>query len=706
MITQTEQALGQLLAESESLPLMGIVGAPLRFGQQLYNCAVVFSAGKICGVVPKTYLANYREFYEKRHFAAGYQLGEAVWESELPGAAQAPVGPQIFRPTQVPHLRVGVEVCEDLWVPISPSSHLALNGANLICNLSSSPVTVGRADRRKLLCQAASAKNICAYLYAAAGNGESANDLSWDGQTLIYANGQLLAETERFPRSAQASLADINLRDLDNQRQQTGSFADNAFVEGEGSLPSTPVAWSAETWFMQLASTGGQTGQIAEAGQVREADQRAGMNQVVSAGSISEVDLGSAIGQATGADLAPRTGQISGLTPAADAETSVNAENKGAVNQTLAQLIPPVDRFPFVPNDLAQLDQDCSEAYRIQVYGLVRRCEAIGNPKLVIGISGGLDSTHALIVAARSLDLLGQPRSQIKAYTLPGFATSATTKANAYRLCESLGIKCKEIDIRPAAQQILSDLGHPYAQGQQDYDVTFENVQAGLRTDYLFRLANHLGGIVVGTGDLSELALGWCTYGVGDHMSHYSVNPGVPKTLIQHLIRWVAKRELFGAGCSQVLLDILNTEISPELIPSAPGQKIQSTQDKIGPYELHDFFLYYLLRGTAPRDIAYLADQAWSNKQRGDWPDGIEVDQRHQYNLGTIVHWLEQFYRRFAAAQFKRTCVPNGPKVSSGGSLSPRGDWRMPADVNLAAWRSELAQLRNELGIDTAELGQ
>ena len=310
----------------------------------------------------------------------------------------------------------------------------------------------------------------------------------------------------------------------------------------------------------------------------------------------------------------------------------------------------------------------------------------------MIGVSGGLDSTHALIVAAKACERLGLPRTAILAYTMPGFATSAETKAAAIALMEALGVTWAELDIRPSATQMLTDLGHPFARGEPVHDTTFENVQAGLRTDYLFRLANQQDAIVIGTGDLSELALGWCTYGVGDQMSHYNVNAGVPKTLIQHLIRWVAASGQFGEGVSVTLLSILATEITPELVPVAAGEKPQSTEAKVGPYELQDFNLYYTLRhGFRPSKIAYLALMAWEDPARGDWPVGLPIDKRRTYDLPVIRSWLQVFLRRFFAfAQFKRSAMPNGPKVSHGGSLSPRGDWRAPSDGNATAWLAEL----------------
>jgi len=351
-----------------------------------------------------------------------------------------------------------------------------------------------------------------------------------------------------------------------------------------------------------------------------------------------------------------------------------------------------IERFPFVPSDTAQLEHDCYEAYNIQVSGLAQRLRAIGVKRVVIGISGGLDSTQALIVCAQAFDLLGLPRSGILAYTMPGFATSDHTKDNAWRLMRALGATAAELDIRPAAKQMLQDIGHPYSTGHSLYDVTFENVQAGLRTDYLFRLANHHNGIVIGTGDLSELALGWCTYGVGDQMAHYNVNAGVPKTLIQHLIRWTIGSRQFAPDVLKTLDAILGTEISPELVPVGEGQIPQSTEAKIGPYALQDFTLFYTLRyGFLPSKIAFMALHAWEDAGHGDWPPHFPPERRKAYGLAEIRQWMEVFLRRFFAfSQFKRSAMPNGPKVSAGGSLSPRGDWRAPSDGNAVAWLEDL----------------
>jgi NAD+ synthase (glutamine-hydrolysing) len=355
-----------------------------------------------------------------------------------------------------------------------------------------------------------------------------------------------------------------------------------------------------------------------------------------------------------------------------------------------------VQRFPYVPASAVERDALCYEAYNIQVHGLAKRLGASGIQRIVIGVSGGLDSTQALLAAAQTMDRLGLPRTNILAYTMPGFATSSETRDNAWALMCALGVTAEEIDIRPSCEQMLRDLGHPYADGKPVYDVTFENVQAGERTSHLFRLANHHGGLVLGTGDLSEIALGWSTYGVGDQMSHYNVNASVPKTLIQYLIRWVIATGQFDAATNQTLQAILDTEISPELVPVGEtdgngGVGIQSTEAKIGPYELQDFNAFHITRyGLKPSKVAFLAWHAWRDRDTGEWPDNLPPARRNQYDLATIKHWLTVFCRRFfQTSQFKRTCMPNGPKVGAG-SLSPRGDWRAPSDSEPDVWLEEL----------------
>jgi NAD+ synthase (glutamine-hydrolysing) len=603
LLDGVEAAVADIVAASVDLSPLLLVGAPLRHAGALYNCALAIHRGRLLGAVPKLHLPNYREFYEPRHFAPG----ERTMGGEITvGGLTAPFGPDLlYAADDVADFIVHAEICEDIWVPVPPSSQAALAGATVLANLSASNITIGKAEARRLLCASQSARCVAAYLYAAAGAGESTTDLAWDGQASIFENGATLAETVRFPAASQFAIADIDLDMLRHERMQMGSFDTNRRRN-----PAT---------FRRIAFR-----------------------------------------------LDPPPGDI-GL------------ERR-------------IERYPFVPADPARLEQDCYEAYHIQVSGLAQRLRAIDSRRVVIGVSGGLDSTHALIVCGRALDLLGLPRGNILAYTMPGFATSAHTKDNAIRLMQALGVTWRELDIRPAAQRMLSDIGHPFARGEPVYDVTFENVQAGLRTDYLFRLANHHRGIVVGTGDLSELALGWCTYGVGDQMAHYNVNAGVPKTLIQHLIRWVVSSHQFSPEVGATLDAILATEISPELIPTKEGETPQSTEAFIGPYSLQDFNLYYTLRhGMVPSKIAFLALHAWSDAAQGEWPPGYPQDRRAAYDLPTIRKWLELFLRRFFAfSQFKRSAMPNGPKVSAGGSLSPRGDWRAPSDGNANTWLAEL----------------
>ena len=611
LLDAVERGIVSIVEASASLMSILVVGAPLRHGARIYNCAVVIHSGRVLGVVPKSYMPNYREFYEGRHFASGAGV---IGQEIAVGPMRTPFGTDLlFEAEDVTGLTIGVEICEDMWIPVTPASELALAGCTVIANLSGSPITIGRARSRAVLCQSTSARCLAAYVYAAAGAGESTTDLAWDGQTSIYENGVLLAEGERFRQSGQVTLADVDLDLLRQERALMGTFDDNR-------------------------------------------RQRQGSHQESHRASFRKITFA----------LEPPM-------------TDIGFHRK-------------VERFPFVPSDESLLEQDCYEAYNIQVAGLVQRIRATGVKRVVIGVSGGLDSTHALIVAAKAIDLLGLPRTNILAYTMPGFATGSESKTNALALMRSLQTSCEELDIRPAAIQMLKDIGHPYGEGEPAYDITFENVQAGLRTDYLFRLANHHGGIVIGTGDLSELALGWCTYGVGDQMAHYNVNAGVPKTLIQHLIRWVISSKQFSDDVNRTLGSILAAEISPELVPVAPGEKPQSTEAAIGPYELQDFNLFYTLRyGFRPSKIAFLALRAWREVSEGEWPPAFPPDRRKAYALGDIRHWLEVFlWRFFAFSQFKRSAMPNGPKVSSGGSLSPRGDWRAPSDASAAAWLEDL----------------
>ena len=612
LLDAAETALAELAAASakENLPLL-LVGMPVRAEGRLFNCAAVVYRGRLLGVVPKSYLPNYREYYEKRHFASGRR---AVADRVLLAGQEAPFGNDlIFTAENFPDFQLHVEICEDLWTPVPPSTWAALAGATVLANLSASNVTIGKADFRRALCAAQSGRCVAAYLFAAAGPGESTTDLAWDGQALIYENAELLAEAPRFPQEGQLITADVDLERLRQDRVRLTSFHDAAGDHRE-----------------RLRTL-----------------RRIGLTLDLPAGEIA--------------------------------------------------LDRRVDRFPYVPPEPELLDERCYEAYEIQVHGLKKRLEATGIEKLVIGVSGGLDSTQALIVSAKTLDRLGLPRGNILAYTLPGFATSERTRANALELMTAMRVTAGEIDIRPSAQQMLADIGHPAAEGEPVHDVTYENVQAGERTSHLFRLANRHGGMVVGTGDLSELALGWNTYGVGDQMSHYNVNTSVPKTLIQHLIRWAIDSGQFGEGTSRVLASVLDTEISPELVPGNGGEGVgdgpaQSTEEVVGPFDLQDFHLYFVTRyGFRPSKIAFLAHHAWGDRERGEWPPNLPADKRREYDLPAIKKWLRIFLRRFFAfSQFKRSASPNGPKVGSGGSLSPRGDWRAPSDSEAAAWLDEL----------------
>jgi len=583
-------ALRKLVDASEELMPVLVVGAPLMGERALFNTAVVVHRGRVLGVVPKSYLPEYREYYEKRQFrAARDAIGDQI---RLLGN-DVPFGSKLlFVCRDLENFTLHVEICEDLWSPIPPSTYGAMAGATVIANLSASNITVGKADYRRLLCQSQSGRTFTGYLFTAAGEGESTTDLAWDGQALICENGDLVAEAERFAKEEQLIYADIDLDRIVADRASSSSFADGIHDHREA---------------------------------------LAGMRTI-------EFELGADVGAAA------------------------------------VPLRRTIERFPYVPADPATRAERCEEVYNIQVRGLETRMRATGIEKVVIGVSGGLDSTHALIVAARAVDRLGLPRANVL-----GEVTSS------------------EIDIRPSATQMLEDLDHPAAGGEAAYDVTYENVQAGERTSHLFRLANFHRGLVLGTGDLSELALGWSTYGVGDQMSHYNVNASVPKTLIQFLLRWAIETEQFGPAASEVLGAVVELEISPELIPredpdaDEPGADSESV---VGPYELQDFFLYYILRfGHRPSKVAFLADYVWGRRDAGGWPELIPGHRRNEYSLPEIKHWLEVFLDRFfRTSQFKRSALPNAPKVGSGGSLSPRGDWRAPSDSTAAAWLSELRE--------------
>ncbi len=614
LLGAVEAAVARVVQASNELRPVLLVGAPLTRNGRLYNCAVVISRGRVLGVVPKSFLPNYREYYEKRWFAPG--AGIVGSEIDVAGTT-VPFGTDLrFVAGDHDAFDFHVEICEDLWSPTPPSSIGALAGALILTNLSASNIVIGKARDRLLLCAAQSMRTMSAYVYSAAGPGESTTDLAWDGQGMVHELGELIVHSQRFSTEPELVVGDVDAARIRLERMRTGTFNDAAVANDHP-----------ETRFRVVRFD-------------HHGDGPRGV-----------------------ADSLCRT----------------------------------VARFPFVPDDRERLDADCYEAFNIQVEGLVTRYRATGGENLVIGVSGGLDSTHALIVAAKAMDRLGLDRSRILGYTMPGFATSDTTKSNAWALMRALGVTAEEIDIRPAARQLLSDMGHPFASGEPVYDVAFENVQAGLRTDYLFRLANDNDGFVIGTGDLSEIALGWSTYGVGDQMSHYNVNPGVPKTLIQHLIRWCVSSDQFDDETDRILLAILDTVISPELVPAHENAgtdepAMQSTEDRIGPYELHDFFLHHIARqGLAPSKVAFLAWHAWRDADAGRWPEGFPDDGKHEYTLEQIQGWLREFlWRFFGFSQFKRSAMPNGPKVSGGGSLSPRGDWRAPSDGTAAPFIAEL----------------
>jgi NAD+ synthase (glutamine-hydrolysing) len=623
LLDACEAALLVIVEASATIDAIAIVGLPLRVDHRLFNCAAVVAQGRLLGLVPKSYLPNYGEFYEARQFnAASTALATAIDF----GGQLVPFGADLlFQVRNMPLLTLHVEICEDVWVPIPPSSYAALAGATVLVNLSASNITIGKSDYRHRLVDIQSARCIAAYLYSSAGIGESTTDLAWDGQALIYEAGEALAQSERFANRSHTIMADVDLERISRERMRQTTFGDS--VQQHHAVLSR---WRTVTFDLPVP---------------------------LSARGLRRT----------------------------------------------------IERFPYVPADTARLDERCHEVFNIQVQSLVQRLEATGIRKVVIGVSGGLDSTHALLVMAQTMDRLGLPRANILGFTMPGFATSERTLAQSHALMAAIGCTAREVDIRPSCRQMLADLGHPFANGEPQYDITFENVQAGERTSHLFRLANFHQAIVAGTGDLSELALGWCTYGVGDHMSHYNVNASVPKTLIKHLVRWVSDKGHLGAQGSDVLRAILATEVSPELVPHAgpsdtphdaatadesADQPGQSTEASVGPYELQDFHLYYTLRyGFRPAKVAFLAHAAWHDRTLGAWPQDV-ANPRNQYTLGEIGRHLGTFLDRFfRTSQFKRSCVPNAPKVGSGGSLSPRGDWRAPSDSESVVWLEDLKKI-------------
>ena len=610
LLDACERALLSLAAEGAALGPVAVIGLPLRATDgALYNVAALVQGGQVLGVVPKAYLPNYREFEEARWFRPGLEVPPGT--TLALGGASVPFGMDLVFPTPLPGLVVGVEICEDNWVQSPPSERLVSAGATLLCNLSGSPFTVGKAELRRLLARSSSDRGKCAYVYVAAGPGESSTDVAFDGDAFVCENGNLLAESRRFRREDQLVVQDIDLESLAFERRSTTTFGDCA------------------------------------------REHAAAFRRV-------------------------------------EAEA---VEPEGLVRN--------VSPTPFLPSDPATLATRCWEIFEIQSNALATRMAAIGegerSPRLVLGVSGGLDSTQAALVAAAALDLADRPRTDLLCVTMPGFGTTEGTRGNAETMARALGAEFREIGVSAASRTVLEAVGHPAAEGVDDVeslverlretpalgDVTLENVQARLRTLVLMTLANDTGGIVVGTGDLSEKALGWSTY-AGDHIAMYDVNAGVPKTLIQFVIRWVANER--GATWSdsetlrETLFAILDTPISPELLPAdASGEIAQLTEETIGPYELHDFFLYHLVRhGARPERILDLARAAFPEERHDD---------------AALVRWLTTFVRRFFTQQFKRSCTADGPKVGSV-ALSPRGDWRMPSDAKPDAWLAAIDRWR------------
>lgn len=594
LLDECESALLSLVSASATYDPLIVTGLPLMLSGRLFNCAAVIQGGRLLGLVPKTYLPNNGEFYEKRHFSPAKELQHQY--INICNQTVAIGNDILFRCQENPDAIIAVEICEDLWAPVTPSSWLAMAGATIICNPSASSAIIGKPEYRQLLLKSTSARLLSAYIYSGAGQGESTTDLAWDGHALIAENGQILQENERFDASGSLIISDIDVEKLQLERMRNSSFKDCSAEHNSETRKFRTVEFNI---------------------------------------------------------------------------TRVKADEP---------LLRDVARFPFVPDSPTVRLQRCQEVLNIQIQGLATRVQSCGIERLVVGVSGGLDSTLALIVACKVFDRLSISRSNIIACTMPGYATSDSTKNNALDLMKTLGVGAREIDIKPSCLQMFKDIGHPFAHGEKLYDITFENVQAGERTSHLFRLANANNALVVGTGDLSELALGWCTYGVGDHMSHYNPNASVPKTLVRYLINWFIDNNEFGDKASKILRGIVDGQISPELVPGDDNSEpAQITEDTVGPYELQDFNLYYLLRyGFRPSKVAYLSWCAWG-KGKG------------RYDFATIKKWLAVFIKRFfGQSQFKRSCVPDSPKVGSGGALSPRGDWRAPSDVSAEIWLNQL----------------
>ena len=579
LIRGAEEALGRILEETKDLDLVAAVGLPIAHENKLYNCAAVIHKGDVLGLVPKTYIPNYGEFYEERWFAS-----ETLAETRLPlaGGWTVLISRNIWSCKAIPNLTIGVEICEDLWAVEPPSGKLAAAGATVILNLSASDEVVGKAAYRRQLVQSQSARCCCAYVYADAGEGESTTDLVFAGHNIIAENGTILAE-DRYHTGL--TVTEIDVDKLAYERRRVSTFPHGCLNNAPGEAP----VWRSEF----------------------------------------------------------------------------------SLDMTDTPLTRPIAKNPFVPADDTQRAERCEDILTIAALGLKKRLEHIGNAKCVLGLSGGLDSTLAALITARALDLLGRPRTDLLCVTMPCFGTTQRTRSNAEVLAEKLGAQLRTVDITKAVTQHFADIG----QDPETHDVTYENAQARERTQVLMDLANQCGGLVIGTGDLSELALGWCTYN-GDQMSMYAVNASIPKTLVRHLVAYAADTSE-DAALAATLRDILATPVSPELLPPEDGKISQKTEDIVGPYELHDFFLYYIVRwGFAPRKVLRLAEYAF----------------QEDYDRATILKWLKTFYKRFFAQQFKRSASPDGPKVGTV-DLSPRGSWRMPSDAVSRLWLEELEGL-------------
>jgi NAD+ synthase (glutamine-hydrolysing) len=585
LLVKALEALNSLLNKTSEMNALVLVGLPLSIKDRLYNCAVALQRGRVVGVIPKMFIPNYKEFYEKRWFDSGHEICKDTVEIDILGK-MVPFGNIIFRSRDL-MFTLGVEICEDVWTPIPPSSYMVLNGANVIANLSASNELVSKSDYRKQLVVQQSARGLCAYLYASSGAHESTTDVVFSGDSFICENGNVLSCSKRFSRENEIAYADIDIDKLNSERILNNSFTDNINFLHE--------------------------------------------------------------------DIRYRIIELEFI--------------KGFYNISKQNFDRKLERNPFVPNNPFTKNERCEEIFNIQIAGLAKRIEHTNLKYAVIGVSGGLDSTLALLVIKRTFDLLNIPPENIIAITMPGFGTTDKTYDNAVKLMKALKVTIKEISIREASLLHFKDIEHDPGV----HNLTFENTQARERTQILMDYASKIGGLVIGTGDLSELALGWCTYN-GDHMSMYAVNTSVPKTLVQHLIKWYLDLE-HGSEVRETLMDVLDTPISPELLPpDKSGNIAQKTESVIGPYELHDFFLFYTVRyGTEPKKVLFLAEIAFESI----------------YEREEIKKWLILFYKRFFSQQFKRSCLPDGPKVGSV-SLSPRGDWRMPSDADGSLWVKEV----------------